>query len=110
VDKKLRLQRVASVAAALGTALRSEARGRWERVATAERNEGGRHVWRFRAGAGVPDRFLHVTHEAMARTADPTSELLRQLQVGQWIERLGNGPETALLLSRDGRLESYPAS
>jgi hypothetical protein len=108
MDREIRQQRVASVARELGSALRTQARGQWKRVRTAERNEGNRHVWRFRDGVDGPDRFLHVAHEVMARREDPTRELLRQLQAGKWIERLEQGPETALLLSRGGTLEAYP--
>jgi hypothetical protein len=109
MDREIRHQKVAKVAKELGPALRRQARGQWETVKTAERNEGNRHVWRFRPNPDGPERFLHVAHEVMVKGDDPAAELLRQLQVGQWIERLTSGPETALLLSKGGRLEAWPA-
>ena len=109
MDREIRHQKVAKVARELGLALRRQARGQWDAVKTAERNEGNRHVWRFRSAAGGDERFLHVAHEVMVKGDDPAGELLRQLQVGQWLERLNQGPETALLLSKGGRLEAWPA-
>ena len=76
---------------------------------TAERNEPGRHVWRFRAGPGERERYLHIEHRAMVRGADATASLLEQLQTGRWLDRLAQGPETAVLLSGDGQLTAIPA-
>lgn len=103
-----RKQRMMQVARELGAELRREARGRWDGVRTAQRNERGTHVWRFRSGAG--DRFLHVEHGAMVRGRDAASRLLQRLQAGRWLDRLQQGPETALLLSRDGDLAPYARS
>ena len=88
--------------------LRRQARKRWETVRTAERNEGNRHVWRFQPGPDGGERFLHVTHEAMLQGDTPT--LLGQLKSGRCFQRLHDGPETSLLLSRGGRLEPYPVN
>jgi hypothetical protein len=102
-------QKVASVAKEIGAVLRRQARKRWETVRTADRNEGNRHVWRFQAGPGQAERFLHVTHEAMMQT-DAAPTLIAQLKTGRLFERLHRGPETSLLLSRGGRLEPYPVN
>ena len=102
-------QKVATVAKEIGAVLRRQARKRWETVRTADRNEGNRHVWRFQAGPGQAERFLHVTHEAMME-ADAAPTLIAQLKSGRLFERLHRGPETSLLLSRGGRLEPYPVN
>lgn len=107
--REMQKQQITRVAGELSTAIKEQARGRWSRVRTAERNEPGRHVWRFRAGPGEGERFLHIEHRAMVRGADATSSLLQQLQTGQWLDRLAQGPETAVLLSGDGRLTALPA-
>ena len=101
-------RKVAEVAKELGAVLRRQARKRWETVRTAERNEGNRHVWRFQAGPGGSERFLHVTHEAMAQGGDAAHLLIEQLRNGRCFQRLHDGPETSLLLSKGGRLEAYP--
>jgi len=101
-------RRVAEVAKEIGGVLRRQARKRWETVRTAERNEGNRHVWRFQPGPDGGERFLHVTHEAMLQGDTPT--LLGQLKSGRCFQRLHDGPETSLLLSRGGRLEPYPVN
>ena len=103
-------RKVAEVAKEIGGVLRRQARKRWETVRTAERNEGNRHVWRFQAGPGGGERFLHVTHEAMVQGDDTASTLIEQLKSGRCFERLHKGPETSLLLSKGGRLEAYPVN
>jgi hypothetical protein len=102
-------QQITRVAGELSTSIKEQARGRWSRVQTAERNQGGQHVWRFRAGPGQAERFLHIEHRAMVRDGDAAASLLQQLQAGQWLDRLQQGPETAFLLSRDGQLTALPA-
>ena len=106
--KESRKQQITHVAEELSAAIREQARGRWSRVRTAERNERGRHVWRFRAGPGEGERFLHIEHQAMARGADSAAPLLEQLRTGRWLDLL-QAPETAVLLSGDGRLTALPA-
>jgi hypothetical protein len=98
-------QKVAGVAKEIGAVLRRQARKRWQTVRTADRNEGNRHVWRFQTGPGQAERFLYVTHEAMAEGAPV---LIEQLKAARLFERLHRGPETSLMLSRSGRLEPYP--
>ncbi len=102
-------QRVAGVAREVGPAIRRQARGRWDRVRTAERNERGHHVWRFRNGDGADDLFLHIEHRAMLAGVNPAQRLLKRLAAGDWLDRLQEGSEQALLLSRDGRLLPLPA-
>lgn len=103
-----RRQRMTEVAEELSTGLRREVRKRWDGVRTAQRNERGTHVWRFRSGAG--DRFLHVEHGAMVRGPGAAAQLMERLQAGRWLDRLREGPDTALLLSRDGELAPYARS
>jgi hypothetical protein len=98
-------QDMARVAKEVGAVLRRQARKRWQTVRTAERTEGNRHVWRFRPEDGT-ERFLHVSHDAL-RGGDSAS-VLEQLRAGRCFERLNRGPETALILSKGGRLEVYP--
>ncbi|HEV2148663.1 MAG TPA: hypothetical protein VGR37_14765 [Longimicrobiaceae bacterium] len=107
--KETQKQRITRVARELGPAIREQARGRWTGLRTAERNEPGRHVWRFRSGPGGSERFLHIEHRAMMRGKDPAARLLERLEAEQWLDRLHDGPETALLLSRDGQLAAFPA-
>lgn len=102
--KETRQQRVTRVAQELSAALRQQVRGRWK-VRTADRNEPGRHVWRFREGPDARARFLHVEHRAM--TENPTARLLELLDAERWLDRLQQGPETALVLSQDGQLSPY---
>jgi hypothetical protein len=104
-SRETRRERITRVAQEMGDGLRSQARGRWTQVRTAERREGGRHVWRFRAGDQA-ERFLHVEHRAMARGA---GRVLRRLESQGWLDRLQRGPDAALLLSGDGRLAALPA-
>ena len=101
-------EQITRVAGELSPAIREQARGRWKRVRTAERNERGRHVWRFRAGPGEGERFLHIEHRAMAR-GDAGASLLEQLRAGRWLDLLQD-PQTAVLLSSDGRLTALPAA
>ncbi|HEX2202151.1 MAG TPA: hypothetical protein VHG91_02580 [Longimicrobium sp.] len=99
---------VTRVAEELTPALKEQARGRWSRVRMAERNVSGRHVWRFRAGPGEGERFLHIEHQAMAGGGNAAQSLLEELRTGRWLDLLHDS-ETAVLLSRDGRLTSLPA-
>lgn len=103
-------RKVAEVAKEIGAVLRRQARKRWETVRTAERNEGNRHVWRFKAGPDGGERFLHVAHEAMVDGDNAGPMLLDQLKAGRLFDRLHRGPETSLLLSKGGRLEAYPVN
>jgi len=104
-----RIEQRARVAKELGRRIRRQARGKWSGVQTAERNHRGYHVWRFRSGTGADERFLHVSHDAMEQTTDPSRLLYRQLRVGRWLDRLADGPDTALCLSRDGHVEPWSA-
>jgi hypothetical protein len=54
------------------------------------------------------ERFLHIEHSAMVSGKDPAARLLEQLESERWLDRLQQGPETALLLSRDGQLAAFP--
>ena len=103
--KETQKARITRVAEELSPAIKEQARGRWSRVRVAERNEGGRHVWRFRAGPGERERFLHIEHRAMA---SDSASLLEQLGSGQWLDLLQSS-EAAVLLSRDGQLTALPA-
>lgn len=104
--KETSRQRATRVASELGPVIRRQARGRWARVRVAERNERGRHVWRFRTGPGAEERFLHIEHRVMAQGRNPAARLLKRLDAGGWLDRLQDEPETALLLSRDRQLVS----
>lgn len=95
------------VAHEMGSAIRRQVRRKWDTVRTAERNERGRHVWRFQSGPDGGDLFLHVTHEAMETAEAP--QLLEQLRAGRWLSRLSRGPEKALVLGKEGRLEPLRA-
>lgn len=105
--KETQKERVTRVAQELGSAIRRQARGRWKTVRTADRNEPGRHVWRFMETPEGAARFLHVEHKAMTSGKDASGRLLGQLEAERWLDRLQQGPETALLLSRDGQLSPY---
>ena len=107
--KETRRQRVTRVAQELSTAIRREARAGWTQVRTAERNEPGRHVWRFQVAPGESERYLHIEHRAMVQGKDPAARVLERLASERWLHRLQNGPETALLLSGDGQLAAFPA-
>ena len=100
-------QRMTRVAQELGAAIRRQARGRWKQVRTAERDETGRHVWRFRSGPDGGERFLHIEHRAMIQGTDPAAQLLQKLEAEHWLDRLQQGPENSLLLSRDGQLAAF---
>ena len=91
-------------AAELGPSLRRQARDRWSHVKTAERNEPGHHVWRFRTGSGGEEFFLHIEHGAMVQGRNPAGALLERLTQGSWLDRLQEQAGAALLLSRDGQL------
>lgn len=106
--KETRKQRITRVARELSGTLRRQARGRWKEVRTAERNEQDRHVWRFQSGPGGSERYLHIEHRAMVQGKDPSARLLKRLEEEQWLDRLQQEPQTALLLSGDGQLASYP--
>jgi hypothetical protein len=107
-SKETQRERMTRVAREIGPTIRQQARGRWQDVRMAERNEHGRHVWRFRAGPDGGERFLHVEHRAMVKGKDPAARLLERLEEERWLDRLQKGPDTALLLSRDGRLGVLP--
>jgi len=101
-----RSARVAQAAREIGTELRKQARKSWQGVRTAERNEGNRHVWRFRSPRDGSDRFLHLSHREMVQ--GDSASLLRQLEAAQWTERL-SGSENAMILSGGG-LQAYPVN
>jgi hypothetical protein len=107
-SKETQRQKLDRVAKELGGMLRRQARRKWDSVRTAERNERGRHVWRFRSGVDGSERFLHVTHEALDQGESSSRLLFEQLKAGRWLDRLHEGPETALLLSREGSIEPWP--
>jgi hypothetical protein len=101
-------QQITRVAAELSSAIKEQARGRWRQVRTAERNERGRHVWRFQAGPGAGERFLHIEHRAMVQGKDAGARLLEQLGNGRWLDLLQQGPGNAVLLTHDGELTAFP--
>jgi len=101
-------QRITRVAGELSAAIKRQARGRWRQVRTAERNEPGRHVWRFQAGPDGGERFLHIEHEAMVHGKNPAAALMEHLRSGQWLDLLQQGPGNAVLLSRDGQFTAFP--
>lgn len=101
-------QQITRVAGELSSAIKQQARGRWQKVRTAERRERGRHVWRFQAAPGVDERFLHIEHGAMVQGKDATARLLKQLKTGAWLDLLQDGPENSVLLTRDGELTAFP--
>jgi hypothetical protein len=101
-------QQITRVAGELSTAIKRQARARWRQVRTAQRNEGGRHVWRFQEGPGTDERFLHIEHQAMVRGKDASARLLKQLGSGQWLDLLQQGPGNSVLLTRDGELTAFP--
>lgn len=109
-DRSQQHQKVAEVAREIGPVLRRQARKRWEAVRMAERNEGNRHVWRFSNASDGGERFLHVPHAAMVRGDTPAATLLAQLRTGEWMERMEKGPETAFVLSKNGRVTPYTAN
>ena len=102
-------QKLTRVTREVGTVLREQVGRRWKRVRTAERNEGRRHVWRFRTGEGEPDRYLHLSHRAMIEGKDPTTTLVAQLQQAHWLDRMQKGPETSFILAPSGRLRPHAA-
>ena len=101
-------QQITRVAGELSAAIKEQARGRWRKVRTAERNEGGRHVWRFQAGPNAAERFLHIEHGAMVGSKDAAARLLKLLGNGRWMDLLQQGPENSVLLTRDGELTAFP--
>ncbi|HEX8695513.1 MAG TPA: hypothetical protein VF746_24080 [Longimicrobium sp.] len=103
-EKRETLSRVAQE---IGSVIRRQAHRKWDTVRMAERNEGRRHVWKFQSGPDRTDRFLAVTHEAMVQGEDAAPLLLEQLKAGGWLDRLHEGPETALILSKGGHLETW---
>ena len=102
--KETKQQRMQRVAQELSPQIREQARGKWKDVRTAERNEQGRHVWRFRPGPGEDERFLHIEHQALVRGENSAALVLNRLEQGHWLDRLQQGPDNALLLSRTGEL------
>jgi len=107
-SKKERQQAVTRVSRELGSALRLEAGERWSEVRIAHRNEGDHHVWRFRSGTDGSERFLRVAHRAMTRRGDRSAAVLERLRAARWMDRLLGGPETALLLTGDGEVRTWP--
>lgn len=101
-------QQITRVAGELSTAIKRQARERWRQVRTAQRNEHGRHVWRFQEGPDTAARFLHIEHGAMVRGKDASARLLEQLGSGQWLDLLQQGPGNSVLLTRDGELTAFP--
>jgi hypothetical protein len=101
-------QQITRVAQELSATIKQQARGRWRRVKTAERNEDGRHVWRFLAGPGVAERFLHIEHKTMMHGKDAAARLLGHLGDGRWMDVLQKGPDNSVLLTRDGELTAFP--
>jgi len=99
-------QKIDRVAHELGTAMRKQAGRRWGSVRTAKRKLATRYVWRFRTGAGEPDRFLSLAHRAMSEGENPTATLLAQLDAAQWLDRMQAGPETSFRLARGGHLRA----
>ena len=108
-SKESRDQKLTRVAREIGSALRRQARGRWQDVRTAERNERGHRVWRFRPEGVGGERFLHIEHTAMMAGTDAARRLMKQLDAEHWLDRLHQGPETALLLSSDGQVSALPS-
>lgn len=106
--KNGRHEQRAEVARELGRMIRRQARRKWSSVRMAQRDDRGHHVWRFRPETGGNERFLHVSHEAMDRSGNPSRVLFRQLREGRWLDRL-DGSETALRLAKDGQVEAWPA-
>ncbi|HEX5723933.1 MAG TPA: hypothetical protein VFX98_00630 [Longimicrobiaceae bacterium] len=100
-------QKLERVAQEVGAVLRRQARRKWDGVRTAERNERGRHVWRFRSESDSRERFLHVTHEAMRQGNRTTAILLEQLAAGRWLDRLDAETTPSLVLSKGGQLEPW---
>lgn len=99
-----RQQKLSRVAREIGAEISQQAGGRWRNLRTARRNEGKRHVWRFRAGSGEPDRYLHLSHQAMADGENSAATLLAQLRDARWLDRMQEGPETSFILAPSGRL------
>lgn len=99
-------QQITRVAGELSPAIKEQARGRWQRVRTQERNEGRQHVWRFKAGPDAAEQFLHIEHGAMAQ-GDASVRLREQLDSGRWMDLLQQGPGNSVLLARDGQLTSF---
>lgn len=98
-------QKMSRVARELGAAVRREAAGKWTRLRVGERDEKGRHAWKFQPGPNAGVRFLRVTHRAMDQSDNPVPLLLEHLEAGRWLDRLNDGPETSLVLDEGGRLE-----
>lgn len=103
-------QKLTRVVSEVGAAMHRRARGEWGKVRTARRNLGDRHVWRFRTGAGEPDRFLMLSHQSMTSGDNPAAAVLAQLDKADWLERMQAGPETVFRLSAGGGLRARPAA
>jgi hypothetical protein len=101
-------QQITRVSGELSSAIKRQARGRWRQVRTAERNESGRHVWRFVGAPGSAERFLCIEHRAMVQGKNPAAALLEHLGDGRWMDLLQQGPENSVLLNRDGELTAFP--
>lgn len=89
------------VAKELGAALRRQAAGKWKRVRMTDRDESRGHAWKFRPTPESELRFLRVSNEAME---EPVAQVMAHLQKGRWLDRLNAGPETSLVLEKNGRL------
>ena len=101
-------KQVSQVAQEMGEVIRREVSGRSAPVRVADRNERGRHVWRFRSGTEDTERFLHVAHTAMTSGDDSATKLLEQLNRAKWQDRLFEGPQTSFMLSPRGQLKPWP--
>jgi hypothetical protein len=101
-------QQITRVAGELSTAIKRQARGRWRQVRTAERNESGRHVWRFVSAPGQDERFLCIEHRSMVQDKNAAAQLLKHLGDGRWMDLLQQGPDNSVLLTREGELTAFP--
>jgi hypothetical protein len=105
--KETRQETLSRVARELGAGISSEAHGRWGSIRTAHRNEGKRHVWRFKSASDGVERFLHVPHSAMVEGENAAQTVLAQLGAAKWLDRIQDGPERSFRLSSSGRLKPW---
>lgn len=105
---EMQKQQITRVAGELSAAIKRQARRRWRQVRTAERNERGRHVWRFVAVPGADERFLCIEHRTMVDGQDAAARLLEHLGDGRWMDLLQQGPQNSVLLTRDGEFTAFP--
>lgn len=108
MDPQQEPQALTRVVREMGVEIRKQAHGRWTQVRTSERNEGSRHVWRFRSGPDMVERFLHIPHEVLLDGRNSAAGLLEQLKRAHWLDRLQEGSATSFLLSPTGRLRPWP--